>query len=79
MTLQEANPELTIALFAGYLLSQGKAAELAQLPGAEFQMHLGACHIGSHYDEADAHEDAAMLASQLNPSQSFTRSSTCFS
>lgn len=67
MTLQEARLELAIALFAGHRLSQGKAAELAQLPVAEFQMHLGTRHIGPHYDEADARQDAAMLAELRGP------------
>lgn len=62
MSLQEERLELAIALFASHRLSQGKAAELAQLPVAEFQMHLGVRHLGPHYDEAEAREDAAMLA-----------------
>jgi predicted HTH domain antitoxin len=62
LTLEEARLELAIALFANRRLSLGKAAELAQLPVMEFQMHLGVRHIGPNYDESDAHEDAAMLA-----------------
>ena len=62
LTVREAKLELAIALFAGGRLSQGKAAELADLPAAEFQMHLGARRIGPHYDETDAREDAATLA-----------------
>lgn len=67
LTLEEARLELAIALFANRRLSLGKAAELAQLPVVEFQMHLGARHIGPNYDELDAHEDAAMLASLRAP------------
>lgn len=57
MTVPEAKLELAIALFAAGRLSLGKAAELADLPVAEFQMHLGTRHIGPHYDAADATED----------------------
>lgn len=67
MTLEGARLELAIALFVGHRLSHGKAAELAQLPVAEFQMYLGTRHIGPHYDDVDAREDAAMLAGLRHP------------
>ena len=62
MTLNDARVELAIALFATGKLAMGKAAELARLPVGEFQMFLGARHIGPHYDAADAAEDAQTLA-----------------
>ena len=62
MTLSEAKLELAIALFASRRLSMGKAAELAALPVAEFQMHLGTRHLGPHYDAAEAREDRETLA-----------------
>lgn len=62
MTVPEAKLELAIALFAGERLSLGKAAELAGMPTAELQMHLGARRIGPHYDQEDAREDQATLA-----------------
>lgn len=61
MTVAEAKLELAIALFAAGRLSLGKAAGLADLPVAEFQMHLGARHIGPHHDAADAREDRETL------------------
>jgi len=54
--------ELAIALFAANRLSLGKAAELAELPVAEFQMHLGTRHLGPHYGVDDAREDQETLA-----------------
>jgi predicted HTH domain antitoxin len=62
MSLADAKLELAITLFAGNRLSLGKAAELAGLPIAEFQMHLGTRHLGPHYDAADAREDRGSLA-----------------
>ncbi|MBE7503534.1 MAG: UPF0175 family protein [Verrucomicrobiales bacterium] len=62
MTLADAKLELAITLFARNRLSLGKAAELAGLPVAEFQMHLGTRHLGPHYDAADAQEDHESLA-----------------
>ena len=62
MTMADAKLELAIALFAAGRLSMGKAAELAVLPVAEFQMHLGTRHLGPHYDAADAREDRETLA-----------------
>ena len=61
MNVSEAKLELAIALFAAGRLSMGKAAELAALPVAEFQLHLGTRHLGPHYDAADAREDVEML------------------
>ncbi len=61
MTIGDAKLELAIALFAAGRLSFGKAAELAAMPVAEFQMQLGARHIGPHYDAADAREDCETL------------------
>jgi predicted HTH domain antitoxin len=62
MTIGDAKLELAIALFAAGRLSMGKAAELAALPVAEFQMQLGARHIGPHYAVADARADRETLA-----------------
>ena len=62
MTVDDAKVELAIALFASGRLSLGKAAELAGVPVAEFQMHLGTRHIGPHYDAADAREDRETLS-----------------
>ena len=62
MTVGDAKLELAIALFVAARLSLGKAAELAAMPAAEFQMHLGTRHIGPHYDAADAREDRETLA-----------------
>ena len=62
MTVSEAKLELAIALFAAGRLSLGKAAELAGMPVAELQMHLGTRHLGPHYDAADAREDRETLA-----------------
>ena len=62
MTLADAKVELAIALFAANRLSLGKAAELAGLPVAEFQMHLGTRHLGPHYDLDEAREDRETLA-----------------
>ena len=61
MTMGDAKLELAVALFAGGRLSFGKASELAGIPVAEFQMHLGARRIGPHYDAADAREDCETL------------------
>lgn len=58
----DAKVELAIALFASGRLSLGKSAELAGVPVAEFQMHLGTRHIGPHYDAADAREDRETLS-----------------
>jgi predicted HTH domain antitoxin len=63
MTVADAKLELAIALFAANRLSLGKAAELAGLPVAEFQMHLGIRHIGPHYNVDEAREDRETLAS----------------
>jgi predicted HTH domain antitoxin len=62
MTVADAKLELAIALFAANRLSLGKSAELAGVPIADFQMHLGARHIGPHYDVDDAREDRETLA-----------------
>lgn len=62
MTMAEVKLELAISLFAANRLSMGKAAELAGLPVAEFQMHLGTRHLGPHYDASDAREDQETLA-----------------
>ena len=62
MTMGDAKLELAIALFATGRLSLGKASELAGLPVAEFQMHLGIRRIGPRYDAADAREDRETLA-----------------
>ena len=62
MTVADAKLELAIALFAANRLSLGKAAELAGLPVAEFQMHLGTRHLGPHYSVDDAREDRETLA-----------------
>jgi len=62
LTPAEAKLELAIALFAAERLSMGKAAELAGLSASEFQLQLGARHIGPHYDVADALEDRETLA-----------------
>lgn len=62
MTLADLKLELAISLFVGERLSMGKAAELAGLPVSEFQMHLGARHLGPHYDVAEAHQDRETLA-----------------
>ena len=62
MTVDDAKLELAIALFATGRLSLGKAAELAGMPVAELQMHLGARHLGAHYDATDAREDRETLA-----------------
>jgi predicted HTH domain antitoxin len=62
MTLADAKVELAIALFAANRLSLGKAAELAGLPVAEFQMHLGTRRLGPHYDLDEAREDRETLA-----------------
>ncbi len=66
MTVGDAKVELAIALFASGRLSLGKAAELAGVPVGQFQMHLGARHIGPHYDAGDAREDRETL-SALRP------------
>jgi predicted HTH domain antitoxin len=66
MTVAEAKLELAIALFAANRLSLGKAAELAALPVAEFQMHLGTRHLGPHYSADDAREDRETLAALRN-------------
>jgi predicted HTH domain antitoxin len=65
MTMEDAKLELAIALFAAGRLSMGKAAELAAVPVAQFQMHLGARQIGPHYDAADARADRETLAALL--------------
>ena len=65
MTVPEAKLELAIALFATRRLSLGKAAELAVLPVAQFQLHLGARQLGPHYEVADAQEDRETLATLL--------------
>lgn len=62
MTMGDAKLELAIALFAAGRISFGKAAELAAVPVAEFQMQLGARRIGPHYDVADAEDDRKTLA-----------------
>jgi predicted HTH domain antitoxin len=62
MTIADVKLELAVSLFAANRLSMGKAAELAGLPVSEFQMHLGARHLGPHYDVADAHQDRETLA-----------------
>jgi predicted HTH domain antitoxin len=62
MTVADAKLELAIALFAVNRLSMGKAAELAGLPIGEFQLHLGARHLGPHYGIDDAREDRETLA-----------------
>ncbi len=62
MTVGDAKLELAIALFAAGRLSLGKAAELAGMPVAELEMHLGTRHLGAHYDAADAREDRETLA-----------------
>ena len=62
MTVADAKLELAIALFAASRLSLGKASELAGLPVAEFQLHLGTRHLGPHYDAIDAAEDQETLA-----------------
>jgi predicted HTH domain antitoxin len=61
MTVADAKLELAIALFVANRLSLGKAAELAGLPVAEFQMHLGTRHIGPHYNVEEAREDRGGL------------------
>ena len=61
MTLGQAKVELALALFAAGRLSMGKAAELADIPVSEFQMHLGARKLGPHYDASDALADSASL------------------
>jgi predicted HTH domain antitoxin len=62
MTVGDAKLELAVALFVAGRLSLGKTAELAGMPVAELQMHLGARRIGPHYDAADAREDRETLA-----------------
>jgi len=62
MTVRDAKLELAIALFSRGRLTMGKAAELAGLPVAQFQSHLGARNLGAHYDVEDALEDKAILA-----------------
>jgi len=62
MTVADAKLELAIALFVANRLSLGKAAELAGLPVAEFQMHLGTRHIGPHYNVDEAREDRETLS-----------------
>lgn len=61
LTVAEAKLELALALFAAHRLSLGKAAELADLPVARFQMHLGTRHLGPHYDVADARDDQTTM------------------
>jgi len=63
MTIRDAKLELAIALFANGRLSQGKAAELADVSTGEFQMHLGSRHLGPHYTTEDALDDKAVLSS----------------
>lgn len=62
MTMADLKLELAISLFVGERLSMGKAAELAGLPISDFQMHLGARHLGPHYGVAEAHQDRKTLA-----------------
>lgn len=66
MTVADVKLELAIALFAGNRLSLGKAAELAGLPVAEFQLLLGIRRLGPHYDASDAREDVETLAALRN-------------
>jgi predicted HTH domain antitoxin len=67
MTVAEAKLELAIGLFAANRLSLGKSAELAALPVAEFQIHLGTRHLGLHYDVDEAREDRETLAGLRRP------------
>ena len=57
MKVAAAKLELTLALFVAHRPALGQAAELAALPLAEFQMHLGTRHLGSPYDASDARDD----------------------
>ena len=62
ITVEGAKLELAIALFSLGRLSMGKASELAGLPSSQFQSHLGARNLSSHYELEDALEDKAILA-----------------
>ena len=62
MTIGDAKLELAIALFSRGRLSMGKTAELAGLFAGQFQLHLGARGLSSHYGVEDALEDKAILA-----------------
>jgi predicted HTH domain antitoxin len=62
MSASDAQLELALALFARGKISLGKAAQLAGLPVASFQMHLGARGLGPHYSPQDAMEDAGVLS-----------------
>lgn len=62
MSVLDLKLELAISLFSLGRLSMGKAAELAALPVARFQLHLGARKLGSHYGTEEAIEDAGALS-----------------
>ncbi len=59
---RDAKLELAVALFSRGRLSMGKAAELADMSVARFQLQLGARQIGPHYGVQDALDDSATLA-----------------
>ena len=63
MTAADAKLELALALFARRKLSLGKAAELAGLSVADFQMQMGTRKLPPHYGPDDAAEDAETFAS----------------
>ena len=54
---QRLRQELAIALYAGSLLSLGKAAELAGTTGVQFSDFLTPRNIPRHYQEEDLTED----------------------
>eukprot|EP01031_Cornospumella_fuschlensis_P005358 gene5358-6670_t len=62
ITVDEVRLEIAVALFQSERLSLGRAAELAEMSVAAFQGFLASRHIGPHYSESDAREDAIMLA-----------------
>jgi predicted HTH domain antitoxin len=63
MTADDAKLELALALFARGKLSLGKAAELAGLSVADFQLQMGLRKLPTHYGLDDAAEDAETFAS----------------
>ena len=63
ITADDAKLELALALFARAKLSLGKAAELAGLSVADFQLQMGLRKLPPHYWVDDAADDAAVFAS----------------
>jgi predicted HTH domain antitoxin len=63
ITADDAKLELALALFARAKLSLGKAAELAGLSVADFQLQMGLRKLPPHYGVDDAADDAAVFAS----------------